>query len=83
MQLTTDSIYVRDGVTRWLNNWKRNGWKTSAKKDVKNQDLWLKLDQEIEQHEIDWHWVKGHSGHPGNERADALANTGMARFKNS
>ena len=83
VQLTTDSIYVRDGVTRWLNNWKRNGWKTSAKKDVKNQDLWLKLDQEIEQHEIDWHWVKGHSGHPGNERADALANTGMARFKNS
>ena len=83
VQLTTDSIYVRDGVTRWLNNWKRNGWKTTAKKDVKNQDLWLKLDQEIEQHEIDWHWVKGHSGHPGNERADALANTGMARFKNS
>ena len=83
VQLTTDSIYVRDGVTRWLNNWKRNGWKTSAKKDVKNQDLWLKLDQEIEQHEIDWHWVKGHSGHPGNERADALANTGMAKFKNS
>ncbi len=76
--LTTDSVYVRDGVTRWMDNWKRNGWKTAAKKPVKNQDLWQALDTQCQRHNIDWQWVKGHSGHPGNERADELANQGIA-----
>ncbi len=76
--LTTDSVYVRDGVTRWMANWKRNGWKTAAKKPVKNQDLWQALDTQCQRHTIDWQWVKGHSGHPGNERADELANRGIA-----
>ena len=75
--LTTDSTYVKDGITQWLANWKRNGWKTAAKKPVKNQDLWQVLDHESARHEIDWCWVKGHSGHPENERADRLANIGM------
>ena len=77
VSLTTDSTYVKDGITRWLANWKRNGWKTAAKKPVKNQDLWQALDHESARHEIDWCWVKGHSGHPENERADRLANRGM------
>lgn len=71
---TTDSEYVRKGITEWINNWKKRGWKTSQKKRVKNQDLWQQLDFEVSRHEIIWHWVKGHSGHPENERADALAN---------
>lgn len=75
--LTTDSVYVRDGVTRWMANWKRNGWKTASKKPVKNQDLWQALDAQCQRHTIDWQWVKGHSGHPGNERADELANRGI------
>ena len=75
--LTTDSTYVKDGITQWLANWKRNGWKTAAKKPVKNQDLWQALDHESARHEIAWCWVKGHSGHPENERADRLANIGM------
>ena len=75
--LTTDSVYVRDGVTRWMANWKRNGWKTANKKPVKNQDLWQALDAQCQRHTIDWQWVKGHSGHPGNERADQLANRGI------
>ena len=77
VSLTTDSTYVKDGITQWLANWKRNGWKTAAKKPVKNQDLWQALDHESARHEIDWCWVKGHSGHPENERADRLANLGM------
>ena len=77
VSLTTDSTYVRDGITQGLANWKRNGWKTAAKKPVKNQDLWQALDHESSRHEIDWCWVKGHSGHPENERADRLANLGM------
>ena len=77
VSLTTDSTYVKDGITQWLTNWKRNGWKTAAKKPVKNQDLWQALDHESSRHEIDWCWVKGHSGHPENERADRLANLGM------
>lgn len=77
VSLTTDSTYVKDGITQWLANWKRNGWKTAAKKPVKNQDLWQALDHESARHEIDWCWVKGHSGHPENERADRLANRGM------
>ena len=76
--LYTDSKYVKDGLTQWMANWKKNGWKTAAKKPVKNQDLWRRLDEEAARHEIDWRWVKGHAGDPGNERADALANEGMA-----
>ena len=72
--LTTDSNYVKDGITTWIKNWKLNGWKTANKKAVKNQDLWKKLDVLSSKHIIEWKWVKGHSGHPGNEHADALAN---------
>ncbi len=72
--LTTDSVYVRDGITKWLANWERNGWKTAAKKPVKNKDLWQALASEVTRHEVSWFWVKGHSGHPENERADQLAN---------
>jgi len=71
--LTTDSQYVRQGITSWLHNWKRNGWKTSARKPVKNADLWERLDRSVNRHSVRWEWVKGHSGHPENERADALA----------
>ncbi|MBX3516103.1 MAG: ribonuclease HI [Rhodospirillales bacterium] len=69
----TDSLYVRDGITRWINGWRRNGWRTADKKPVKNVDLWTRLDELIAKHRIDWNWVRGHSGHPENERADALA----------
>ncbi len=75
--LTTDSQYVRKGITEWMTGWKAKGWKNSAKKDVKNKDLWQALDQETQRHQIEWHWVKGHSGHPENERADELANRGV------
>ena len=75
--LTTDSEYVRQGITTWLTNWKRKGWKTSAKKPVKNIDLWQRLDQQVARHEVQWHWVKGHSGHRENEMADQLANLGI------
>ena len=78
--VTTDSQYVKNGITQWIHNWKRNGWRTAAKKPVKNDDLWKLLDQEVAQHEVSWHWVKGHSGHPENERADALANKGIERL---
>jgi len=81
VSLTTDSTYVKDGITQWLANWKRNGWRTAAKKPVKNQDLWQALDHESARHEIDWCWVKGHSGHPENERADRLANLGMIEVR--
>ncbi|WP_169567799.1 ribonuclease HI [Sneathiella limimaris] len=81
VELYTDSTYVRDGITKWMANWKKNGWKTAAKKPVKNQDLWEELDTAINRHKINWHWVKGHAGHPGNERADELANKGMEDFK--
>jgi ribonuclease HI len=79
--LTTDSTYVKDGITKWLSNWKRNGWKTAAKKPVKNQDLWQQLERCVAQHTVEWLWVKGHSGHPENERADTLANEGMSALK--
>ena len=72
--LTTDSNYVKDGITKWIHNWKKKGWKTSNKKDVKNKELWQKLDHESSRHQITWEWVKGHSGHIENERADTLAN---------
>ena len=74
--LYTDSTYLRDGVTKWIHGWKRNGWKTAAKKPVKNEDLWRRLDDALADHEIDFRWVKGHSGHPENERADELARLG-------
>ena len=77
----TDSQYLRDGVTKWVAGWKRNGWKTADKKPVKNQDLWMRLDEALKRHDIEWRWVKGHAGHPENERADELARAGMAPFK--
>jgi len=83
VSLTTDSTYVKDGITQWLTNWKRNGWRTAAKKPVKNQDLWQALDREAARHEVDWRWVKGHSGHPENERADRLANLGMDEVRDA
>lgn len=81
VHLHTDSTYLRDGITQWIHNWKRNGWRTAAKKPVKNQDLWQELDALLARNKITWHWVKGHAGHPDNERADALANRGMEPFK--
>lgn len=75
--LTTDSQYVRQGITQWIYNWKKNNWKNAAKKPVKNSDLWQQLDRETQRHRIDWHWVKGHSGHRENELADQLANKGI------
>lgn len=77
VRLYTDSTYVMHGITRWLEDWRRRGWKTAARKPVKNQDLWQRLDALTGRHEIEWHWVKGHSGDPGNERADQLANRGI------
>jgi len=74
VSLTTDSEYLRKGITEWVSRWKRNGWKTSDKKPVKNQDLWLRLEKATQTHRIRWHWIRGHTGHPENERADALAN---------
>jgi ribonuclease HI len=81
VDLHTDSQYVRGGVTGWINGWKRNGWKTADKKPVKNVDLWQRLDAAHAQHEVKWHWVKGHAGDVMNERADELARKGMAPFK--
>lgn len=77
VKLFTDSKYVMDGITQWIQNWKKNNWRTAAKKDVKNKELWQKLDQLISQHQVQWHWVKGHSGDVGNEAADLLANKGI------
>lgn len=80
VDLTTDSQYVRKGITEWLVNWKARGWKTAAKKPVKNVDLWQALDEQAQRHSIEWHWVKGHSGHRENEIADQLANRGIDRL---
>jgi ribonuclease HI len=77
----TDSAYVKGGITQWLFGWKRNGWKTSTRKPVKNEDLWRRLDEAQARHSVTWEWVKGHAGHPENERADELARAGMAPFK--
>ena len=77
LEVTTDSTYVKDGITKWIHNWKIKGWRTANKKPVKNKDLWIKLDQLTSIHEIDWKWVRGHTGHHGNERADELANKGI------
>lgn len=79
--LYTDSTYVKNGITEWIDGWKAKGWKTAAKKPVKNADLWQALDAAAARHKIDWRWVKGHAGNPENERADALANQGMALYK--
>ena len=73
----TDSTYVRDGITKWIHNWKRNGWRTADKKEVKNADLWQRLDDLVGRYDIEWRWVKGHNGDPGNEKADELANRGV------
>ena len=81
VKIVTDSTYVKDGITSWIANWKRNGWKTAAKKPVKNEDLWRELDAENTAHQVEWEWVKGHSGHPENERADELARRGMAAYQ--
>jgi len=78
-KVTTDSQYVRQGVTQWMERWKRNGWRTADRKPVKNRDLWERLDQAASSHQVEWHWVKGHAGHAENERADALANRGIPR----
>lgn len=78
VQLTTDSQYVRQGITEWIHNWKAKGWMNAARKPVKNADLWQQLDRQVQEHEVHWHWVKGHSGHEENEIADQLANLGAA-----
>ena len=79
--IVTDSAYVKNGVTSWIHGWKRNGWKTSNKKPVKNVELWQRIDEAQKRHTVTWEWVKGHAGHPENERADELARAGMAPFK--
>ncbi|TXL14573.1 ribonuclease HI [Methylococcaceae bacterium HT4] len=81
VKLYSDSKYVLQGITEWMVNWKKRGWKTAAKKPVKNEDLWRRLDSAMQKHEIDWTWVKGHSGNPGNERVDQLANQGIDSLK--
>lgn len=73
VELTTDSQYVKNGINQWIKNWKKRGWKTADKKPVKNQDLWQALDKQVNQHKVNWHWVRGHTGHPENERCDDLA----------
>jgi ribonuclease HI len=77
VRMTTDSQYVKRGVTEWMVRWKRNGWRTADRKPVKNRELWERLDQALSRHKLEWHWVKGHAGHPENERADQLANRGI------
>ena len=79
--IVTDSAYVKNGVTGWIHGWKRNGWRTAAKKPVKNVELWQRLESAQQRHQVTWEWVKGHAGHPENERADALARAGMKPFK--
>lgn len=83
VDLHTDSEYVKNGITAWIHNWKRNGWRTADKKPVKNAELWQRLEQSLEHHDVKWHWVKGHAGHPENERADELAREGMKPFLRS
>ena len=79
--IITDSVYVKDGITKWIHGWKARGWKTAAKKPVKNEDLWRRLEAATARHRVTWEWVKGHAGHPENEKADALARAGMEPFK--
>ena len=80
VRIHTDSTYVKDGITKWIHNWKKNGWKNAAKQPVKNAELWKRLEAALESHEVSWHWVKGHSDHPENDRADALARAGMGPY---
>jgi len=82
VHLYTDSVYVRDGITKWIHGWRRNGWRTADRKPVKNAELWQELVEAAAAHSVDWHWVKGHSGHPENERADALACAAALGFAN-
>jgi ribonuclease HI len=81
VEMHVDSNYVKDGITKWIHGWKKNGWKTAGKKPVKNVELWQALDEAIKRHQISWHWVKGHAGHPDNERADELARLGIAETR--
>lgn len=81
VSLHTDSIYVKDGITKWIENWKQNGWRTAARKPVKNADLWQALDDAVSRHNVSWVWVKGHDGDEGNERADELANMGLNNYR--
>jgi len=81
LTIVTDSVYLRDGVSRWIHGWKRNGWRTADGKPVKNEDLWRRLDAASASHTVRWEWVRGHAGHPQDERADALARAAMAPFK--
>ena len=81
VRVTTDSQYLRQGITQWLERWKRNGWRTAARTPVKNVDLWRRLEAAAARHQVEWHWVRGHSGHPENERADALANLAIERLR--
>lgn len=83
VSLYTDSQYVRKGILEWMDNWKKRGWKTAARKPVKNQDLWISLDTVLTRHDVDWHWVKGHSGVAGNEHADSLANEAIDQMLNA
>jgi ribonuclease HI len=83
VRLYTDSQYVQKGISAWIHGWKRNGWRTADRKPVKNADLWRELDELAQKHKIEWHWVKGHAGHPENERADKLANRGIPGFEAS
>ncbi|UTW52628.1 ribonuclease HI [bacterium SCSIO 12827] len=80
VRLVTDSTYVKDGITKWIHGWKRNGWKTAAKKPVKNEDLWRRLEAALAPHDVEWQWVKGHDGHAENERADELARRGISEI---
>ena len=81
VHLHPDSTYVRDGITKWIHGWKKNGWRTAAKKPVKNADLWQRLEEAAARHTVEWHWVKGHAGHPQNERADELARGGLEAYR--
>lgn len=81
LTIVTDSNYVKDGITKWIHGWKRNGWRNAAKKPVKNAELWQRLDEAARRHDINWEWIRGHTGHPENERADELARMGMEPYK--
>ncbi|MCY1267009.1 Ribonuclease HI [compost metagenome] len=81
VRIVTDSQYVMQGITEWMANWKKRGWKTAAKQPVKNADLWQALDEQVNRHQVEWRWVRGHTGHPGNERADMLANRGVSELQ--
>src|SRR5690606_37257756 len=81
VRLVTDSQYVMQGINDWMPNWKKRGWKTAAKQPVKNADLWMQLDEQVNRHQVTWQWVRGHTGHPGNEHADLLANRGVAQAR--